>query len=228
MADEAITVSPPYSTYRQFVNLLNTLRDTKVPSRIDRSLFGSMSGGTAYSLMSTLKFLKLTDNEGVPQGLLRELVVASDEERKPLIHRMLNAAYPTLMDGPLNLAEASGGQFDEHLRDEFGIKGSTVDKVAAFFLAAAEDAGIQLSPHLRKRRPASSSSTPRRRIPKKPEEPEKANPKIPPDGNQAQPRQLSHVLTDLLNVTDMTDEEMQAVWVLLRYQKKKEAAAAES
>jgi hypothetical protein len=39
-------------------------------------------------------------------------------------------------------------------------------------------------------------------------------------------RSLSHVLTDLLDVNDMTDPEMEAVWTLLRYQKRKEAAEA--
>ena len=185
-----------------------------------------MSGGTAYSLMSALKFLKLTDNDGVPQTLLRELVVASDEARKPLIHQMLREAYPTLMDGPLNLAEASGGQFEEHLREEYNIKGSTVDKVATFFIAAAEDAGIALSPHLRKRRASPSNSTPRRRPQKRVEETSNNDQKTRENGNHFQPRPLSHVLTDLLNVTDMTDAEMDAVWVLLRYQKKKEAEEA--
>jgi hypothetical protein len=226
MAEDTVTVSPAYSTYKQFGNLLNGLRETRVPSRIDRSLMGNMSGGTAYSLLSTLKFLKLTDNEGVPQPLLRQLVAAEDADRKPLIRQMLEEAYPALLGGTLNLAEASGGQFDERLREEYNVKGSTVDKVAAFFLAAAEDAGLPLSPHLKKRRPVGSASG-RRRPAKKPENggdgtvtPVQHSPK-----QQPHQRQLSHVLTDLLDVTDMSDAEMEAVWVLLRYQKRKEAAA---
>jgi hypothetical protein len=232
MADDTITVSPPYSTYRQITNVFNNLRDTKVPSRIDRSLFGNMSGGTAYSLLSALKFLKLTDNDGVPQPLLREIVMADEQDRKPLIHRMLQEAYPALMDGPINLAEASGGQFDELIREEYGIKGSTVDKAATFFLAAAEDAGVALSPHLKKRRPSGSPSAPRRRQQKKNGDGAGAGAGAGTGTGSAnnqtpqQNRPLSHVLTDLLNVADMTDEEMQAVWVLLRYQKKKEAEQA--
>jgi hypothetical protein len=229
MADEAITVSPPYCTYRQLTNLFNTLRETRVPSRVDRSLFGNMSGGTAYSLLSSLKFLKLTDNDGIPQPLLREIVEADEGSRKPLIHRMLQAAYPPLMDGPINLAEASGGQFDELLREEYGIKGSTVDKVASFFLAAAEDAGIPLSPHLRKRRPSGTSSAPRKRSAKKAEDtrnPYEETSKV--ENNSGNSRPLSHILTDLLNVDDMTEEQQDAVWVLLRYQKKKEAAQGAS
>jgi len=222
MADDTVSVSPPYSTYKQFLNVISGLRDTKVPSRIDRSLFGNMSGGTAYSLLSTLKFLKLIDNDGAPQPLLRQLVTVDESERKPLIHQMLQAAYPTLLDGPLNLAEASGGQFDEHLRQEFNVKGSTVDKVAAFFLAAAEDAGLALSAHLKKRKPAGSGSVSRRRSNGRKEGTSDA----PAQHNAPRQRSLSHVLTDLLDVTDMSDVEMEAVWTLLRYQKRKEAEAA--
>jgi hypothetical protein len=227
MADDTITVSPPYSTYRQITNVFNNLKDTKVPSRIDRSLFGNMSGGTAYSLLSSLKFLKLTDNDGVPQPLLREIVVADEAARKPLIHQMLAAAYPPLMDGPINLAEASGGQFDELLREEYGIKGSTVDKVAAFFLAAAEDAGVALSPHLKKRKPSPPSPLGRRRASKKPDDNGAGRGETgTKDQVKTDTRPLSHILTDLLNVDDMTDAQQDAVWVLLRYQKKKEAAEA--
>jgi hypothetical protein len=228
MADDIVTVSPPYSTYRQFLGVINNLKETKVPSRIDRSLFGNMSGGTAYSLLSALKFLKLTDNDGIPQQLLRDLVEADEATRKAFLLDMLQGAYGPLFEGPVNLAEASGGQFDELLREEYGIKGSTVDKVAAFFLAAAEDVGLPLSPHLRKRKPSATPSTPRKRSVKKVEA---ASDDGGNGGNsnrvqhQAE-RSLSHVLTDMLNVTDMTDEEMTAVWTLLRYQKRKEAAQA--
>ncbi len=225
MAEDTSSLSPPYATYKQFINFLNGLRETTVPSRIDRTVFGSMSGGTAYSLLSALKFLKLIDESGAPSQYFRNLVEADDTNRKRYIAEMLRASYPSFFSGQIDLSQASSGQFDDHIREQYKSKGSTIDKQALFFLNAAEDAGIALSAHLKARRPAAPSPASRKR-----QNARKAdNGQLPPNNPPAPPRtepkrNLSHVLTDLLDVNDMTEEEMGAVWILLRYQKLKEAA----
>ena len=225
MADDPPQVSPPYATFGQFKSFLNKLAETSVPSRIDRTVFGNISGGTAYALLSALKFLRLIDGDGKPTSLLRQLVTADEDGRKPLIHQMIYEAYPGLMNGSLNLAEASGGQFDEALREHYNIRGSTVDKVATFFLQAAEEAGVQVSMHLKKRKPAAPSNASRRRPAPKTPDTDEREPDARTKAQTMSQKSLSHVLTDLLDVTDMNEEEMNAVWVLLRYQKRKEATA---
>ena len=228
MAEETNSVSPPYATYKQFINFLNGLRETTVPQRIDRSVFGPMSGGTAYSLLSALKFLKLIDDSGAPQSFFRKLVDADDFERKALIAEMLETAYPSFFGGELDLSQASSGQFDDHIREQYKSKGSTIDKQALFFLNAAEDAGITLSAHLKARRPTAASPASRKRQSARKEAAAGNTPTPAVTPRTEARRSLSHVLTDLLDVNDMTDVEMEAVWTLLRYQKRKEAAQVAS
>lgn len=225
MADETISVSPPYATYKQFTSFINGLRETTIPSRIDRSVFGAMSGGTAYSLLSALKFLKLIDDSGTPQPLMRDLVEAEDAARKPVVLQMLQGAYPTFFEGSLDLSQASSGQFDEHIREQYKSKGSTIDKQALFFLNAAEDAGVAVSAHLKSRRPTASSPASRKK--QSARKPEAAPTPTPAASPKVEARKtLSHILTDLLDVNDMSESEMEAVWTLLRYQKRKEAEQA--
>ena len=80
MNDKPKSLTPPYSTFSAFINFLNKLRDTGVETRIDPSVFGNVSGTISYSIISTLKFLKLIDESGTPSPQFIALVNASDEE----------------------------------------------------------------------------------------------------------------------------------------------------
>lgn len=88
-------LSPPYATYGQFTGFLNRLRETSVPSRIDPTVFGNASG-TAYSIISALKFLKLIDENGIPSQQLNALVGAADDARGPLLKPVIQNAYSSL------------------------------------------------------------------------------------------------------------------------------------
>lgn len=159
MADKSATHSPPYATFASFINFLNKLRETQVPSRIDPSVFGNASGSLSYSIIAALKSLKLISAEGVPTPNFVSLVRATDEERKPMMFDILQVGYPTLWGGSIDLASTTAGQFDEHIRDEYDVKGSTVDKVATFFIAAAKYSELTISPHLAARKPTASSAS---------------------------------------------------------------------
>lgn len=162
MAEKQKPITPPYATYGSFTNFINKLRDTSVPSRIDASVFGNASGSVAYSTIAALKYLKLIDDEGTPSSAFVDLVKASDEDRVQILQKVIKNGYPSLFSGSLDLEKATAGQFDEHIRKEFDVSGSTVDKIAAFFLSAAKHAQITLSHHLLARKPIASSSGPRR------------------------------------------------------------------
>ena len=71
----------------------------------------------------------------------------------------MKVGYPTLWSGSINLASTTAGQFDEHIREEYDVKGSTVDKVATFFIAAAKFSELAISPHLAARKPTASSAS---------------------------------------------------------------------
>jgi hypothetical protein len=149
MAKEtAKTETPPYATYSTFTNFINGLKETGVPSRIDKSVLSKMSGSAQAALLSGLKWLVLIDSVGVPNPKLDALVNADATHYSEILAGVLRERYPFLTDGSLNIAKASGAQVEQKFRD-FGISGSTVTKCVAFFIAAAKEAKIALSPHVK-------------------------------------------------------------------------------
>lgn len=222
MNNETSRIAAPYASYRSFINFINTLGETTVPSRIDRSVFGKMSGGAAYSILASMKALKLIDEQGVPQEILIRLVDSGGEERKIVLKEILEAGYPSFWDGSINLKHTTPGQFDEHVREHFAVRGSTVDKVAAFFLSAAEEAGIDISAHLKNRKPTAPSSSSR-----KSQKARKTgigdNSETDPGGTgneappAADPKKLTYQLVDLLKLPDVNNDVKQAVWTLVQF-----------
>ena len=73
MNDKPKKLSPPYATFPSFINFLNKLRDSSVPGRIDPSVFGNASGSISYSVIASLKYLKLIDDDGLPSSKFVEL-----------------------------------------------------------------------------------------------------------------------------------------------------------
>jgi hypothetical protein len=222
MSDKAAKPSPPYASFSAFTNFINKLRETTVPHRIDASVFGNASGSVSYSVIATLKSLKLIGADGVTTPAFSTFVKASDEDRKPILLGLLKAGYPTLWDGSINLETATAGQFDEHMRLEYAAKGSTVDKVAAFFLAAAKSAGLTISPHLAARKAtATSASSTKSRRQRKAQEPDNTtdtNRRSPPPAvDPISDKALEYKLVDLLKDEGVQQEQQAAIWTLIQY-----------
>ena len=220
MSDVPKRMSPPYATFGSFISFLNNLRDTTMPQRIDRSVFGNASGSIIYSVLAALRSLNLIDDVGTPSSDLVDLVNASDEDRKPLLRKILRAGYPTLFNGQINLAAVTAGQFDEHIRNEYDLKGSTIDKIAAFFIAAATTAEIPISPHLKGRRATSPSSSSKKSAKqrKKSEGDVRHNLIVQPDTQiQSSSKKVSELLLEHFDPNEMTDEQQSAIWILLKY-----------
>lgn len=149
MTAETVKVeTPPYPSYSTFLNFIKGLRETGVPSRIDKSIMGKMSGSGQSALMATLKWLKLIDAAGFPQPSLDTLVHADDAQYSAALKVVLEASYGFLTDGSITLTKATTAQVEQKFR-EYGITGSTVIKCMAFFLMAIKDAGIAVGPHVK-------------------------------------------------------------------------------
>ena len=134
---------PPYVPYRTFQTFLEFLLDEGMPDRIDKSVWGQrFSGSSGTQLMTALKVLLLVDSEGHPSGELERLVHAEGDERRALLHRILERFYTPVFE--LDLSRASKGQFHEAFRS-FGTKEGVLTKCEAFFIRAAQAAGIELS-----------------------------------------------------------------------------------
>jgi len=219
MAENSKSATPPYATYSAFINFLNKLRETTIPSRIDPSVFGNASGSISYSIISALKSLKLIDADGVPSATFTALVNASDEDRKPILEKIIRAGYPTLFGGGIDIEKATAGQFDEHVRQNFDASGSTVDKVAAFFISAAQAAGIELSPHIKARKAtaasASAGKSKKQRKATADSDDDETPPYIPP--TPAEVKALEYQLIDLMKTPGIGNEEQAAIWTLVRF-----------
>tara|TARA_Y100000996_G_C22419175_1_gene600655 strand:- start:145 stop:840 length:696 start_codon:yes stop_codon:yes gene_type:complete len=137
---------PPYVPYRTFQTFLEFLFDEGIPDRIDRSVWGlRFSGSSGTQLMTTLKVLNLIDQDGKPKKSLEGLVYAEGEERKSILYSVLSNFYVPVFK--LDLARASKGQFRDAFKS-FGTKEGVIVKCEAFFIRAAQFAGIKLSKHI--------------------------------------------------------------------------------
>ncbi|KXK05383.1 MAG: hypothetical protein UZ03_NOB001000881 [Nitrospira sp. OLB3] len=139
---------PPYLPYKTFKNFLEGLR-VAMPARIDRSIMGSLSGGAQKLLIAALKYLSLTNASDAPTEKLTRLVNSSGGEWQKVFKDIVISGYGFIFKDGLDLMRATPRQLDEQF-ETTGASGDTVRKCVAFFIAAAKDAEIQLSPHITK------------------------------------------------------------------------------
>ena len=139
---------PPYVAYKTFINVLERLR-VGIPNRIDRSVLGTFSGATQGQLFATLKFLSLISQQGIPTDKLAGLVNSEGAEREKILREILVAAYPFLFRDEIDLKGLTAKQLHE-LFEQAGSSGETTKRCIAFFMAAAKNSGIELSPYLGK------------------------------------------------------------------------------
>lgn len=228
MVEKTKTVSPPYATYSAFINFINKLNEAGIPDRIDPSVFGNASGSVSYSIIAALKYLKLIDDYGVPSESFTKLVKSEGAEREEILRAIITEGYPSLFSGDFRLSKATAGQFDEHIRKEFDVQGSTVDKIAAFFIAAAKQAGIQLSQHLLARKPTSSSSSSKKssRQRKTDDNKPQSNKSSEQNGNtiEISEKALEYRLVDLMSAAMGEPDVMNAIIKVITFLKTREGA----
>ena len=139
---KAEMIAPPYVAFKTLKNFVRGLK-AAIPSRIDKSVMPSMSGGAQSQILTALKYLKLTDAAGAPQNLLVRLVQSDGAEHQACWREALEA-YPFIADMHLDLSTATSHQLEEAF--EKLASGDTVRKCIVFFIPAAKEAGIKLSP----------------------------------------------------------------------------------
>jgi hypothetical protein len=150
---------PPYAPFRTFWNFIGSLKQG-IPARIDRSVMTSMSGALQSQLTTTLRYLGLTKSTGQPTETLAKLVNSEGAERTQVMYDIVAGSYPLLFQEPdFDVKNATPRMLEEKF-SEMGASGGTLNKCLLFFLAAAKEAGIETSPHLKTGR---TSRTPRPR-----------------------------------------------------------------
>lgn len=177
--------SPPYVSFKSFANYVDAIKEVKhVPAVIDRGTMKNLSGSTQNELISALKFLGMTDDKSIPSELFSDYVLASNEDRKQILGKAIRNSYSFVFNNKdFNIERATENQTTDLFRVQ-GVNGSTNSRAIAFFLAAAKEAGITVSPHVRA--PAITRSSPTR--PKKTKAPTVKSNKDPENENQEHER----------------------------------------
>jgi len=141
------TAVPPYVSYKTFRNFLDGLNP--VPSVIDSHVLKTMSGALKAQLLSSLRYLKLIDENNKSQPNLRTLANAKGDDRQKELNKLLTNSYPFLFAeaGDFSLAEGTYPQLMGKFQNE-GATGETAKRCVRFFLDAAKDAGIIVSPYI--------------------------------------------------------------------------------
>lgn len=154
--------APTYGSFKTLSAFFNARRDDDhITDVVDRSLMTSFSGSSQHELISGLKFLKMINDKGEPLPIYAQYVKADDDARKVLLAQILRAAYPFVFSSPTyNLERATTATTADAFRTQ-GINGSTLSRAVAFFLAAAKQAGIKVSPNI-KAPPLGKSSRPKK------------------------------------------------------------------
>lgn len=160
MTQEAKKGSVAYLPFQTFVTALDQLRGHGLPNKIDHSVFPSFSGVSRSQVLSAFRFFSLINEAGSPQPLLVSLVNEQDQ-RKALVKKLLETNYGEIIEQ--DLARIAPSQLDQAFSSEkYSVTGDTKQKARAFFLKAAEFAGMPISPLLKKRARAARGARTRR------------------------------------------------------------------
>ena len=212
---------PPYISFKTLLTLMSELEEHGIPNRIDRSVLGRFSGSAGSQLMVALRWLGLVDADMKPQPELSALVEAFETPEWPTaLGSLLEARYRFAVD--LDLSKATPGEFADAFR-KFGAKEAVAAKCKRFFLQAAQASNIEVNQRLLQRAKPQRSARQRqaRAGPKSGE-----SPKAPSSAeSRTEPvieRSQYDLLIDILDPAEMSEDEQQAVWTLIRYLKARE------
>ena len=223
---------PPYVPFPSLKSFVQNAGQQGLANRIDRSVLTNFSGSTQTQLITALRFLGLIDAKGHPTDRLEMLVKTSGtDEWSNVLAALLRDTYPALFDG-FDLARATPNQFGERFRGTFPGSDAVQRKAVTFFLGAAQDAKIPISPHITKnKKPRTVSSVGRRRgprsaLPRVSAEPTTIDPGVENSGSGHVPKAPNaYELLAVFNPSDMNPNEQAAVWTLIQYLKRKEIGA---
>lgn len=157
----------PYIAYRTFKDLIKRMEDSEPPARIDKSYLSNYAGGYQSQIMAALRSLGLIGSDGVLDPSFKEMV-QNPNQRPQILHSILEGHFPEVFQLSKNATQA---QLEETF-SQYGVTGNTRRKAIAFFLSAANEAGISLSPHFRTPKVSAVSGGRRGRPKKTRDEPE--------------------------------------------------------
>jgi hypothetical protein len=178
MSEETKSLTPAYTTYKSFINLINDLREGPIPPHIEYSVVSGSNSGKA-TMLASLKALKLIHDDKRPTDALKALV-RDKENYKENLRKVLQEAYPYLFDGAIDLSNTTTEGVANRFKDA-GANGSTIAKGMAFFLSAAKEAGIGVSARVKPPQLPKTNGTKRRSAKGNTDTPDHDLPPKPPE-----------------------------------------------
>ena len=152
--------APPHLSFRTMEGLLDRMeRENLVPTQLDRTYLSTYAGSEQSRILVGLRWLGLIDPDNRVKPELAHLVASATRDQR--LSDVLRARYSWALSLGDNATEQ---QLLDAFKDKTGAEGETRRKAVSFFLAAAANAGLQLSPLFRtsRGRPAGVGGTPRR------------------------------------------------------------------
>jgi len=222
--ENQVAMLPPYTAFPSFKTALAVFKNVIVPDRVDRSVWiKNFSGSVVTQMLTTFKFLGLISNEGAPTPRLRALVDAlGTDQWQSELRAVLQSAYAPILSSDLDRVSAS--MFNERFRNAYKAEGETARKCMTFFLQAAREAGIALSPFLlsgsKPRAVSGIGARQKRKPPKSSGVAPDADPPRTPPPPPAPERDPVDVLMSIMDLEQMSKEEAEAVWVLVKFLKR--------
>ena len=147
MTDQ-VTIKAGYHSFSGFKTFVLKLGESVIPHQIDRSTLIGKSGSDQSSLLSTLRWLRLIDDEGHPSPELSSLAKEGEDKFAENLRPIIEKAYDLLSDNSIDIKKGTANQLEKRFR-EYGNSGSILIRAIAFFLAAAKESNIELSPHFK-------------------------------------------------------------------------------
>jgi hypothetical protein len=143
------TPTPPYGGFRPFWTFIEELRaQGEVPQVVDNTVLGANRSGAARSQLTVaLRFFGLTSADRKPTERFAHLILGAEPEQQ--FAEMVREAYAPVLGIGLN--SATPQQLDEALLALGSGSGETLRKTRLFFQSAAEMAGVELGPYLKKK-----------------------------------------------------------------------------
>jgi hypothetical protein len=223
-ADTGLTA--PYTAFQSVKTAARNMKEHGVPGRIDRSVLTNFSGSVASQIMQALKFLGLTNDDGVPTPALLTVVQAADDEQAwaVALAPILKKAYAPMFT--LDLNSASPAQFTQHFRKTYAGADNVSRKSLTFFVNALQDAKIPVSTYILKNKKPRSGGTPGKKRVVKAAANVKGEAAISGKGGIVVPvipatqKSQSEILLGFMD-KDMKSLEQDALWTLIKFFKAK-------
>lgn len=217
---------PPYIAFQSLKTMTANFKEHALPDRIDRSVLTNFSGAVGGQIITALRFLGLINAAGHTTPLMAELVNSyGTDQWEPTLARVLKQAFPQIFQ--LNLVTCTPSQFIEKFKATYDGADDVLRKSITFFINAARDANIEISPFILKARKP-RSGPPKKRAARPPNDDKPTNRKsddlgndgVDDDDEKHSSSDPSQVLLAVLDTDDMDDKEQEAVWTLLKYLKR--------